>query len=318
MPPYENTFRPSSRYLCSVSTHKRKKYSCYSRVMIKFERNVPLAQFTSWKVGGEAEYFFKANTADELRSAVSAAIHKGMPFRILGGGNNILVSDDGVDGLVILNRTKGIEVRGDNVFASSGEMLAMAIMTGAKEGLGGLEGMVGIPGSIGGAVYGNAGSFGLETKDVLVETTVLDSETVKTYTIEDLQYEYRESFLKQNPNLIVLDATIKLQKKDPALIQKDIIEIQKKRHEQQPLGVKTCGSVFKRPPGDYAGRLIEAAGLKGVRVGGVVVSDKHANFFTNEHNATARDIKNLLEKVRAGVMNKFGVRLEEEVQYLGR
>ena len=265
---------------------------------MKIQKNVLLKNYTTFKIGGRAKYFFVAKTKKDLIEVINWAKEKKLPFSILGGGSNLLVSDRGFSGLVI----------------KFGQPLSSYVSKG-------LEWAVGIPGTLQGAVYGNAGAFGKSMKDVVgnVEVFDVDELRIKNYELSKCKFGYRDSIFKRKKNLIILSAEIKTKKSNP----KKIKEYLEYRKTTQPLNFPSAGSVFKNPPGFSAGKLIEDCGLKGKRVGNVKISEKHANFIVNLGNgrhpptARAKDVKKLIDLAKKRVKNKFGVKLEEEIQYLG-
>jgi len=244
------------------------------------------------------------------------------PFIVLGGGSNVLVSDQGVRGVVVLNRARAhhFEEEGRVVFltASSGANFGSLARQAAGKGFGGLEWAAGIPGTIGGAVVGNAGAHGGSMSDHLVWAEVLaPNGEVHRWSLPDLAYDYRSSVLKQEKaRHVVMKARLRLDHRDPGLIREKMDEFLAFRKKTQPPGA-SMGSMFKNPPGDYAGRLIEQAGLKGMRVGGAQISDLHGNFFINQGGATAGEVWSLIKKSRKAVAEKFGVNLKLEIELVG-
>jgi UDP-N-acetylmuramate dehydrogenase len=250
---------------------------------------------------------------------------------VLGGGSNVLVSDSGVRGLVILNRAKTIrffpageweEQKAPTVRVESGASLSTVARQSVARGLAGLEWAVGIPGTVGGAIIGNAGAWGSDIAATLNQATVLEENgAVIEWPVERFEYGYRTSVLKQEAGdggrqKTILEAEFALEQGEPKALEARVAEIGIRRKESQPPG-PTCGSVFKNPPGDYAGRLIEAAGLKGQRRGEAEISTKHANFVVNHGSATATEVKALIDLAREAVLSEFGVRLELEIELMG-
>lgn len=283
-----------------------------------------LARYTAARLGGAAEWLYVArDSIDELIEVVKSAWDKGMPVRVLGGGANVLVSDKGVRGLVIINHVDDVEFGvwhgGRNVAAASGTGLATLARKCHSHGLSGLEWAVSVPGTVGGAVVNNAGAHGSDMAASLVDVVVVDAERgPQLMTVADLDYHYRYSSLKARPDrrFLVLLATFSLQPTDPVQIQVRMDECIAYRKRTQPPGA-SLGSIFKNPPGDYAGRLIEASGLKGHAIGGAQVSPIHANFFINTGSATATDYYLLIQQVRDRVAQKTGVTLELEIELVG-
>lgn len=289
------------------------------------EENVPLSKHTSVRAGGPARLFTVAKGSAELERAVRWARAEGLPFLILGSGSNVVVGDGGFDGLVIKNISRGVRVLGDDpaggvlVELESGTFLPTAAKKLAGEGLAGLEWGVGIPGTAGGAVVGNAGAYGGVTDETLTEADGLTSagEAV-TVGPDDLGFVYRSSTIKRGElDLpVVLRVRHRLIREDAGAINARIREFLAERKRKQPVE-PSIGSTFKNPPGAHAGVLIESLGLKGTRVGGAIVSPKHANYIINTGNATAADVRALVELVRAAVRERSGVELETEIEFKG-
>jgi UDP-N-acetylmuramate dehydrogenase len=288
----------------------------------RLQENVPLAHYTTARVGGPADALLPVHTADELARAVSLIWENNLPYVILGGGSNILVSDSGFRGIVVLNRARNtrIDVRHAPplAWAESGANLSALAHQAALRSMTGLEWAAAIPGSVGGAVYGNAGAFGSDMAATLLLAEILHPESGKSWwPVEQLEYRYRTSLLKQKPGqAVILSAQLKLQAGDPQAIKEKMEANSAQRRHTQPPGA-SMGSMFKNPPGDYAGRLIESAGLKGTRIGSVEISPIHANFFVNHGEATAQNVWDLILQARKTVEDKFGVRLELEIEPLG-
>ncbi len=285
----------------------------------------PLAKYTSFRVGGIADWLIKASSAEQLAKAVYVARRTKQPYRIIGGGSNILVSDAGVEGIVILNKATNYELieyaKGFILMAEAGVMLPKLAGELAKRGAAGLEWSVGVPGSIGGAVVQNAGAWGEEIKDRLlsIEYVTPGEDRIRTMTAEALELRYRGSKILDTPPAdrpIVLRAWMRLDKDEAAAVAARNARNVSKRTSSQPRAA-TGGSTFRNPPGDYAGRLIEAAGLKGFRLGKASISDQHANFIINHGGATANEIRGLIELARMMVQEKFGVDLHPEIEYVG-
>ncbi|NPA92340.1 MAG: UDP-N-acetylmuramate dehydrogenase [Chloroflexi bacterium] len=288
----------------------------------RVQRDVPLAPYTSARVGGPADVLITVHSARELAMVASRLWSWEVPFWVLGGGSNILVADEGVRGVVVLNRSRRLafntEGEQPTVWAESGVNLGSLARRAAAMGLAGLEWAAGIPGTVGGAVVGNAGAHGQEIADVLQMAEILHrTEGKGMRTPEALGYAYRTSALKEEPGqAVVLSATLRLQHDTPEAVQERLAALNEQRKATQPPGA-TVGSMFKNPPGDYAGRLIDAAGLKGTTVGDAEISTVHANFFVNKGEATAQEIWALMYLARTTVAQKFGVWLEPEIQLVG-
>ena len=291
-----------------------------------FQINAPLAKYTSTRVGGPAEMLVTVKSAAELKQAVELAAAEKVRSFILGGGSNILVADRGVTGLVILNRAKAVSFRSAGVSvicrAESGVTLSTLARQCNAKGLGGLEWAIGVPGSIGGAVVGNAGAFGGDMRENVVMVDVWDPQKGEnTYSQAELDYDYRYSTFKKEhgkigPRRVVLAAELRLKPEPSKTLIARSDAFNAKRKGSQPGGAST-GSMFKNPPNYYAGYLIEAAGLKGLRNGGAEISEKHANFFINHGEATAEDIRGLIAEAWHTVREKFHVEMELEVELVG-
>jgi UDP-N-acetylmuramate dehydrogenase len=277
-----------------------------------------MSRHTTARAGGLADLFVEAISADDLRDIVLLARQQHVPHLVLGGGSNILVSDMGIRGLVILNKARQIEFQMPNVKCHSGVILPTLARECIERGLGGLEWAIGVPGTVGGAVVGNAGAHGSDMAHSLASVTVLDAEgNVKDWLVQELGFGYRSSRLKsdiQRP--VVLEADFELRQSTREECEARASEFTDRRKRTQPPGA-SLGSMFKNPLGDYAGRLIEAAGLKGTRVGNAEISPVHANFFVNLGGANAKDIYSLICLAREQVRQKFGVTLDLEIELVG-
>jgi len=284
------------------------------------QENISLAPYTSARIGGSADVLVTVTSADELADAVKIIWDYGMPFYILGGGSNLLISDKGVRGVVVLNRAKEVLFEGGDqptVRCEAGVIFSNLANRCASKGLSGLEWAATVPGTFGGAVYGNAGAFGGDMSTNLIWTEVLTKNGCEKLTVEQMQYGYRTSILKRGEiKAIVLSATLRLKNSSKEEVSVKITEFSERRKSAQPPGA-SMGSMFKNPAGDHAGRLIEAAGLKGTRIGNAEISTKHGNFFINHGEAKAEDILALIHLVQKTVREKYGVELELEVELVG-
>lgn len=286
----------------------------------RLQQDVPLANLTTARVGGKARYFLVAQSAGELADDVSFLWSENIPLFILGNGSNLLISDSGLDAVVIHNKAKAIVVDDSpSILAESGANLGTVARQAALHNLTGLEWASTIPGSLGGAVYGNAGAHGGDMSKSLVLANILHRQKGQlSLTGEQMAYGYRSSALKRDPgSAVILSAQLKVTKGDAASIKAQMDENSAKRRNSQPPGA-SMGSMFKNPQGDYAGRLIESAGLKGASIGGVQVSPVHANFMVNNGSATAEDIHRLILLVQKTVQEKTGVHLDLEIELLGK
>jgi UDP-N-acetylmuramate dehydrogenase len=288
----------------------------------RVQENVPLAHFTTARVGGPADALLPLNSVEELAETVQQLWAEEIHYVLLGGGSNVLISDRGVRGLVLVNRTRNGKIdtkHGDpTLLAESGANLGALVRQAALRGLGGLEWAAAIPGSVGGAVYGNAGANGSDIQSNLLMAEILHPQSGRAWwPVEQMGYSYRASTLKaEKSNAVILSARFKLEQKTPVEVQARIDDYAEKRRRTQPPGA-SLGSMFKNPSGDYAGRLIEAAGMKGQTLGGVEISPLHGNFFINSGSASAADIWSLIVLTRKAVFEQTGIRLELEIERLG-
>ena len=282
--------------------------------------NEPLAKYTAARRGGPADYVYLArDSTRELSDVLQAAWQQNVPVRVLGGGANVLVSDAGFRGLVVINKVSEVAFKGTQAIVSSGYSLTILARKCATHGLSGFEWAASVPGTVGGAVVNNAGAHGGDMAGNLHTATICAAEhDLQVLTKADLDFAYRTSALKRRADrrFLVLMATLDLRKGDPAAIHAKMDEFIAHRKRTQPPGA-SLGSIFKNPPGDYAGRLIESLGLKGYTIGGAQVSPVHANFFINTGNATASDYFALIKYVQRMVLLAAGVELETEIETLG-
>ncbi len=279
--------------------------------------NEPASGFTTYRAGGRAEVVVKPGSADEMVWLSAWCRSRGVPLTVLGRGSNILVSDNGLRGVTALTeRLSGMDFSGDTAVAQAGALWDDVVRLSAERGLAGFERTSGIPGSVGGAVRMNAGAFGQETFDRLVSVEALDaSGRVVSLEKKSIAYGYRS--VAGLSGLIILSAKFKFGAGDSAALLEERSRVLSARAAKQPLNCPSAGSVFKRPPGDYASRLIDASGLKGLRIGGAEVSAKHAGFIVNSGGASAADIFALICEVRSRVKAATGVELELEQVLLG-
>ncbi|HEY9077993.1 MAG TPA: UDP-N-acetylmuramate dehydrogenase [Anaerolineaceae bacterium] len=288
----------------------------------RLQENIVLANYSTARVGGKADAALVIRAADELEQAVRLLWEMDVPYYILGSGSNVLISDAGVRGVVLINHSHNIKVdirsQPPTVWAESGAILVTVARQAALRGLTGLEWACTIPGTVGGAVYGNAGAFGGDIQHNLSLVEILHrNQGRQTWTVDQMQYAYRTSVLKQSAgDAVILAARFHLQPGDPAEIQAKMESLSAQRRAKQPMGA-SMGSMFKNPPGDFAGRLIEAAGLKGTRSGDAEISPVHANFFINKGKASAADIYSLVVLARQKVYEKFHINLELEIELVG-
>jgi len=309
----------------------------------RLKKGVSLAKYTSFRIGGKAEYFLAVKTGEELMEAVGFAKKDGIDYVLLGGGSNVLVNDAGVSGLVIKLSITSYEVSKKNITARAGLTLRELSKLASENSLTGLEWANGVPGTVGGACVMNAGCFGREMKDFLVKVKYFDGKNIKELAKRQCRFGYRESIFKENPEWIVLEAEFKLKKGDKKKIIKQVKDYLDMRNERLPLDYPSAGSVFKKYEikkaeklnlylekiikkehpeflaGHYipAGWLIEELDLCGKKIGGAMVSVKHGNFIVNIGKAKAEEVIMLISMIKQKVRNHFGIQLAEEVIYLG-
>ena len=279
----------------------------------------PMASHTTFRIGGPADYFVMPETVEELAKVLKLCKEKSMPYFILGNGSNLLVGDKGFRGVVIqlYKNFDGVEISGTTVRAKAGAMLIRVAKEAGKAGLTGLEFASGIPGTIGGAMVMNAGAYGGEMKDVVTEVTVLTKEgEIKTLNNEQMNFRYRGSVV-EDEDYIVLETVMELKIGNLEEIQARMEELSLQRRTKQPIEFPSAGSTFKRPEGYFAGKLIQDAGLRGYKVGGAQVSEKHCGFVINAGGATAADVMQLMQDVSDKVQAEFGVPMEPEVKRIG-
>jgi UDP-N-acetylmuramate dehydrogenase len=291
------------------------------RIGVKTSRREPLARFTTMRVGGPADLYAEVHNLFELRGLVRFARLRELPYFILGRGSDLVISDAGIRGLVINNRAQQIRFEGNKMTADSGLPMAKAATLGKQEGLSGLEFGLAIPGTVGGAVWANAGAHESDISQVIVAASVMRSDgTEQTLDRDDLGLGYRESVLKHAPAdapEVVTWATFELEPAEPAVISARLDDIRRWRQQHQPLGIPSAGSVFRNPPGDSAGGIVDRLGMKGMRIGGATVSEKHANFIVNDQAGSAADVRRLGEQVRERVRSETGIELVFEIVFAG-
>ena len=278
----------------------------------------PLARYTSFKVGGPADYFVEANTSRGLSACLGVLACRGVSVLLLGNGSNLLVSDRGVRGAVVRLRGEFRRVRWGDAGADVGAAYAVSrlVRETVRRGLGGLEFAEGIPGSVGGSLVMNAGAYGSEMERIVTRVEAVDGRgDPLVFAREELSFSYREARLPERA--VVTRVGLALTPEAPDAVDARMRAIMARRRESQPSGHPNFGSVFRNPPGDYAGRLIEASGLKGLRVGGAEVSRRHANFIVNRGDARAEDVRRLIEQVSSRVESRFSVTLQTEVRFAG-
>jgi UDP-N-acetylmuramate dehydrogenase len=287
------------------------------------EFNVPMKNHTSLKIGGPADVFVVPGEPLSMRNMVVVLKEKGIPFFTLGGGTNILVRDAGIGGVVIslkaFNRIEVLEEGNSyaELFVEAGVPLQRLVNFCKERGYSGIEGLTGIPGTVGGAICGNAGSFGCEMKDVIVSVAIMDLDArLDRFKAGGLGFRYRRSGIRQTD--IVLSANLKMKREDREVVSTRTEAFFNEKKQKQPIREKSAGCVFKNPATSSAGRLIDEAGCKGMRIGDIEVSSVHANFFVNRGSGSASDFMNLMADVSSIVQNKFGIALEPEIKVVGR
>lgn len=303
---------------------------------MEIRRGVPLAGYSNYRIGGPAEFFAEAKSEDKVREAIRFAIENNLSIFILGGGTNVLFPDEGFPGLVLKIENRGVSVQGNRLIVSAGEPLMNVVVKSLDAGLAGLEWAAGIPGTVGGAVRGNAGAFGGEMKDAVASVKAINLKTSeeKIRDSAECQFGYRNSIFKLGGDEVIVEIELELLPDPTGNSKRLAAEYLEKRRLKHPTTKPNAGSVFRNVdarglseedrqkyvvkndpfPIIPAGYLIESAGLKGMTIGGAQVSPAHANFLVNENNATAKDVRELIALVREGVKEKYGFDLEEEIQ----
>ena len=281
--------------------------------------NEPMKNHTTFKIGGPAQYYVTPESVTQIQEVVSLCKDKNIPLHVIGNGSNILVGDDGVDGVVLalFNTFSDYEIKDNVITAQAGMSLIKLAVIALREGLTGLEFASGIPGSVGGAVYMNAGAYDGQMKDVVTSVTVLDEAgNIRILGRDELDMGYRTSAVAEH-NMIVLQVIIELKAGDKEQIKARMNQLSELRKQKQPLEYPSAGSTFKRPEGYFAGKLIADAGLKGYSIGGAAVSEKHAGFVVNMGGATAKDVVELTDYIKKRIIEQFGVTLELEIKKIG-
>src|SRR5712691_6473729 len=300
----------------------RKKSSLeWLRALPGVSQDEPLATRTSFGIGGPAEFFVESGRVEAIERIIAGCAERDVPYLLLGAGTNLLIADRGVEGLVMRVVTREHQIEGSRVRAAAGLKMMRLARVVADANLRGFEFAIGVPGTVGGAVYQDAGCWGKEIREVLVEVEgFVPGKGKQTWTPPALKFGYRTSALRDGDlkGALVVSATVQLARGDGEEARQLMARLTRERNETQPIKTKNCGSVFKNPHGDSAGRLVQAAGLKGAREGAAVVSQLHGNFIINEGGAKAADVRRLIERVMAEVKRRFGADLEPEVELVGR
>lgn len=284
---------------------------------IRVEENVPLSEHSTFRIGGPARFGIFPKSREEILRALSLLSTLQSPFLVIGNGSNVLFPDEGFRGAVLFTGAwRQIRREGNSLVASAGTLLPSLARTALRESLSGLEFASGIPGTVGGAVFMNAGAYGSSVEQICSSSTYYDvaSGAVGELVGEEQGFGVRTSLYQKEPSRILLEATFLLSAGDPTEIEAQMRTFSEKRKQSQPLDLPSAGSVFKRPEGHFAGKLIEDCGLKGLTVGGAQVSEKHAGFIVNRGGATACDVLTLIEQIQKRVKDAYGVDLEREIQ----
>ena len=279
----------------------------------------PMSKHTTFRIGGPADVFIEAESAEEIKRVIGYCRERSVPYMIMGNGSNMLVGDKGIRGAVIQvgRRMSSIESDGERITAGAGALMSAVASAALKAELSGFETLSGIPGTIGGGIYMNAGAYGGELKDVIETVTYIDENgDIITAENKDLDFSYRHSMFETR-SCVILSCVLRLKRGVGAEIKAAMQDYNKRRSDKQPISMPSAGSTFKRPEGYFAGKLIQDSGLVGRSVGGAQVSEKHAGFIVNKGGATAADVLELIRLVQDTVEEKFGVRLEPEVRLTG-
>ena len=300
---------------------RKKSSTDWLRSLPGVTEDEPLATRTSFGIGGPAEFFVESGRVETIEKMLTGCLEREIPYTLLGAGTNLLIADRGIEGLVIRVVNRDHRIEGTRVTAGAGLKMMRLARIVADAGLRSFEFAIGVPGTVGGAVYQNAGCWGKEMREVLVEVCgFVPGAGKQKWDPKKLQLGYRTSALREGAlkGALVIEATVHLERGDGEEAKRLMAKLTAERNETQPIKTKNCGSVFKNPPGDSAGRLVQAAGLKGLRQGKAVVSTLHGNFIVNEGGATARDVATLIQRIQAEVKRRFNAELEPEVELVGR
>lgn len=287
---------------------------------IPVKSDLPLCDYSTFRIGGHADLALFPTTVEQLCLQLAMLAQSGLKYTVIGNGSNVLFSDVGYRGVVVFTtEMKQYRFDRETLYAQSGASLARVCTDACKQGYEGFAFGCGIPGTMGGGVFMNAGAYGGQISDVLMTSECYDTANNRILTLDASEHEldYRHSIFQEHPEYVILSSTFALKKGDAEQIMQKVHEQAASRREKQPLNYPSVGSTFKRPAGNFAGKLIEDAGLKGTRVGGAVVSEKHAGFIVNDGDATAADVLALVELIKARVYDRFGVMLECEFRYVG-
>lgn len=295
---------------------EKKELEKYGKVI----ENPSMKDYTTYKIGGCAKYMIFPEDENKLVDLLKYLHMEQEKYKVIGNGSNLIFSDDGFDGVIIkLNEFSNLEIDGNVIKVGAGYNLMRLALKLSRSGYKGLEFAAGIPGSIGGAIFMNAGAYGSDMGYIAREVKVITPEfEIKTLSNKEMNFHYRTSFLKENPKYICLEATLYLEKGNEKEIMELINDRKKRRVESQPLSYPSAGSVFRNPTGTSAWKLVEAAGFKGKKIGGALVSPIHANFIVNDGNASAKDVKELITEIKKEVKEKYDIDLKEEQEFVDR
>ena len=286
---------------------------------ISCEKSVSLSEYTTIRIGGIASLVAFVSSAEQLIKSVQEAQTLGVRYAVIGNGSNVVFSDSGFDGLIVITTgMKNYSIEKNVIKADCGASLTRVALEAQRAGLSGLEFAYGIPGTVGGGVYMNAGAYGGSLSDVVISSVCLDTQklVIRKIDLDEHEFSYRHSVYTKNPHWIILAAMLELKHDDPQKIADQMNQNIKARKEKQPLEFPSAGSVFKRPIGYYAGELIEKSGLKGYRIGGAEVSEKHAGFIVNRGGANAEDVRRLVEHIQSTVYQNYSVELDCEIKFI--
>lgn len=291
----------------------------FKKLLPRVRENVSLKSHNTFRIGGKARYFFVAKNKEDLIKAIKLVNDFKLPFFVLGNGSNLLISDKGFKGLVIKIKNQKSKIKNNLICVEAGVSLGQLVNIASKNNLTGLEWAIGIPGTVGGAIAGNAGAFNKSIGENVSGVEVYDvrNKRIKIFKIKNCKFSYRESIFKKNRNLIIISVKLRLNKGNKEKIKQKMKAYLNHRIETQPLKLPSIGSIFKNSKGFFAAELIEKCGLKGKKVEDVKISEKHANFIVNLGKGKARDVVKLISLIKKKVKGKFGVILEEEIIYLG-
>jgi len=291
----------------------------FKKLLPRVRENVSLKSHNTFRIGGKARYFFVAKNKEDLIKAITTVTDLKLPLFVLGNGSNLLISDKGFKGLVIKIKNQKSKIKNNLICVEAGVSLGQLVNIASKNNLTGLEWAIGIPGTVGGAIAGNAGAFNKSIGENVSGVEVYDvrNKRIKIFKIKNCKFSYRESIFKKNRNLIIISVKLRLNKGNKEKIKQKMKAYLNHRIETQPLKLPSIGSIFKNSKGFFAAELIEKCGLKGKKVEDVKISEKHANFIVNLGKGKARDVVKLISLIKKKVKGKFGVILEEEIIYLG-